>query len=143
MKLQSKFLSLLHNRIWHNYMVERCIHIYIYFINYIENYMFRRLIMAIFRLYMNHLVSSYTNIYTYIYIYTQTYIYIYIYTHTYIYIYIYIYIYTGYLYGEGGKVGTRSRICQNGWDVWDAWRVHVVLTDTRSRAHFTPPPFLI
>jgi len=25
--------------------------------------MFRRLIMAIFRLYMNHLVSSYTNIY--------------------------------------------------------------------------------
>ena len=30
-----------------------------------------------------------------------------------------------YLFGEGvwgggGKVGTRSRICQNGWDVWDA-----------------------
>jgi len=33
----------------------------------------------------------------------------------------------GYLYGEGGgEVGTRSRICQNGWDVWDAWRVHAV-----------------
>jgi len=30
--------------------------------------MFRHLIMAIFRLYMNHLVSSYTNIYIYIYI---------------------------------------------------------------------------
>jgi len=66
--------------------------------------MFRRLIMTIFRLYMNHLVSSYTNIY--------------------------IYISMGYLYGEGGvggKVGTRSRICQNGWDVWDAWRVHAVI----------------
>ena len=23
-----------------------------------------------------------------------------------------------------GKVGTRSGICQNGWDVWDTWRVH-------------------
>ena len=35
--------------------------IYIYIIYYIENdYMFRRLIMAIFRLYMKHLVSSYT-----------------------------------------------------------------------------------
>ena len=38
----------------------------------------------------------------------------------------------GYLYGEGGfggggKVGTRSRICLNGWDVWDAWRVHAVI----------------
>jgi len=46
-------------------MVERCIYIYIYIYNiiyYIENkYMFRRLIMAIFRLYMNHLVNSYTN----------------------------------------------------------------------------------
>jgi len=52
---------------------------------------------------MKHLESSYTNIY--------------------------IYIYMGYLYGEGGgagKVVTRSRICQNSWDVWDAWRVHVV-----------------
>jgi len=63
--------------------------------------MFRRLIMAVFRLYMNHLVRSYTN----------------------------IYISMGYLYGEGrgGKVGTISRICQNGWDVWDAWRVHAVI----------------
>jgi len=46
----------------------RWIYIYIYiylFICYIENnYMFRRLIMAIFRLYINHLVSSYTNIIT-------------------------------------------------------------------------------
>ena len=45
--------------------------------------MFRRLIMAIFRLYMNHLVSSYTNIY------------------------IYIYIYMGYLFGEGGVGGIK------------------------------------
>ena len=29
--------------------------------------------------------------------------------------------------GEGGEVGKRSRICQNGWDVWDAWRVHAVI----------------
>ena len=29
--------------------------------------------------------------------------------------------------GEGGKVGTTSHICQNGWDVWDAWRVHTVI----------------
>jgi len=36
-------------------------YIYIYIIYYIENnYMFRRLIMAIFRLYMKHLISSYT-----------------------------------------------------------------------------------
>jgi len=42
-------------------MVERCIYIFYYCIE--NNYMFRRLIMAIFRLYMNHLVSSYTNIY--------------------------------------------------------------------------------
>ena len=35
--------------------------IYIYIIYYIENnYMFRRLIMAVIRLYMKHLVSSYT-----------------------------------------------------------------------------------
>jgi len=42
---------------------------------------------------------------------------------------LYKHIYMGYLYGEGGgvKVGTRSRICQNGWDVWDAWRVHAVI----------------
>jgi len=24
-------------------------------------------------------------------------------------------------------VCTRSRICQNGWDVWGEWRVHVVI----------------
>jgi len=67
----------------------------VYIIYYIgNNYMFRRLI---FRLYMNHLVSSYTI------------------------------IYMGYLYGEGGvNGGTRSRICQNDWDVWDAWRIHAV-----------------
>ena len=36
-------------------------YIYIYIIYYIENnYMFRHLIIAIFRLYMKHLVSSYT-----------------------------------------------------------------------------------
>jgi len=62
--------------------------------------------MAIFRLYKKHLESSYTNIY------------------------IYIYIYMGYLYGDGGgggdKVGTSSRICQNSWDMWDAWSVHAV-----------------
>ena len=64
--------------------------------------MFRHLIMAIFRLYMNHLVSSYTNIY--------------------------IYIYGLLIWWRGGcKVGTRSRICQNGWDMWDAWRVHAVI----------------
>jgi len=45
--------------IWYIY-----IYIYIYIIHYIDNnYMFRRLIMAIFMLYMNHLVSSYTIIY--------------------------------------------------------------------------------
>jgi len=37
---------------------------YILYYYYIENnYMFRRLIMAIFMLYMNHLISSYPNIY--------------------------------------------------------------------------------
>ena len=65
----------------------RDVYIYIYY--YIEyNHMFRRLIMAIFRLYMNHLISSYTNKHTH--------------THTHIYIYIYIYIYMGYLYEERG-----------------------------------------
>jgi len=49
--------------------------------------MFRHLIMAIFRLYMNHLISSYTN------------------THTHTHTYIYIYIYMGYLYGEGVGMG--------------------------------------
>jgi len=38
---------------------------YIYFVTLENNYMFRLLIMAIFRLYMNHLVGSYTNIYIY------------------------------------------------------------------------------
>jgi len=77
-------------------MVERYILYYYYITN---NYMFRLLIMAIFRLYMNHLISSCTN------------------------------IYMSYLYGEEGegKVGTRSRICQKGWDVWDTWRVHAVI----------------
>jgi len=51
--------------------------------------MFRRLIMAILRLYMNHLVSSYTNIY----------------------IYIYIYIHMGYLYGEGGGGACVDGVC--------------------------------
>ena len=55
---------------------------------YTENYVFRRLIMAVFRLYMIHLISSYTNIY------------IYIQTH----------IWSTYMGKEGGgKVGTRSR----------------------------------
>ena len=50
--------------------------------------MFRRLIMATFRLYMKYLLTSYTR-------------------HTWA-------LYMG--YGEG-KVGTRSRICQIGWAV--------------------------
>ena len=51
--------------------------------------MFRRMIMAIFRLYMKYLLSSYTK-------------------HTRV-------LYMGY---GGGKVGTRSRICRRGWAVW-------------------------
>ena len=51
--------------------------------------MFRRLIMAIFRLYMKYLLSSYTK-------------------HTWA-------VYMGY---GVGKVGTSSRICQKGWAVW-------------------------
>jgi len=51
--------------------------------------MFRRLIMTIFRLYVKYLLSSYTK-------YTWA-------------------VYMGY---GGGKVGTRSRICQKGWAVW-------------------------
>jgi len=39
------------------------VEIYIYYYYIENNYMFRRLIMAIFRLYMNHLISPYTNIY--------------------------------------------------------------------------------
>jgi len=53
------------------------------------NYMFRRLIMASFRLYTKYLLSSYTK-------------------HTWA-------VYVGY---GGGKVGTRSRICQKVWAVW-------------------------
>jgi len=49
----------------------------------------------------------------------------------YIYIYIYIYIWAIYMgegaRGVGSKVVTRSRICQNGSDVWNAWRVHAVI----------------
>jgi len=51
--------------------------------------MFRRLIMAIFILYMKYLLSSYTK-------------------HTWV-------VYMG---QGGGKVGTRSRICQKVWAVW-------------------------
>jgi len=81
--------------------------IYIYKIYYVENnYMFRHYIVAIFRLYMKHLESSYTNIYMYI--------------------YIYVLLIWG-RGGGGGIVGTRSHICQNGWDVWVAWRVHAVI----------------
>ena len=59
--------------------------------------MFRRLIMTIFGLYMKYLLSSYT----------KTYI--------------------GCLFEEGGgKVGTRSRICQKGWAVWITSGVHTV-----------------
>jgi len=51
--------------------------------------MFRRLIMAIFRLYMKYLLNSCTK-YTWV-----------------------VYM------GKGGvEVGTRSRICQKGWAVW-------------------------
>ena len=53
--------------------------------------MFRRLIMTIFRLYMKYLylLSSYTK-------YTWA-------------------VYMVCVGGEGGKVGTRSRICWKGW----------------------------
>jgi len=50
--------------------------------------MFRRLIMVIFRLCMKYLLSSYTK-------------------HT----------WAVYMGQGGGKVGTRSRICQKGWSV--------------------------
>ena len=53
--------------------------------------------MAIFRLYMKHLASSYTK-----------------------------HVYGLLIWEEGGKVGTRSRICPKGWMVWVAWRVHAV-----------------
>jgi len=52
--------------------------------------MFRRLIMAIFRFYMNHLTVV-----------IQT----------------YMYIWATYMGKGGGKLGTRFCIRQNGWDV--------------------------
>ena len=58
--------------------------------------MFRRLLMAIFRLYMKYLLSSYTK-------------------------------HSRVCMGKGGgKVGTRSRICQKVWAVWVARGVHAV-----------------
>jgi len=59
--------------------------------------MFRRLIMAIFRLYMKYLLSNYTK-------------------HTWA-------VYMGWV---GGIVGTRSRICQKVWEVWATRGVHAV-----------------
>ena len=50
---------------------------------------------------MKHLESSYTNGYLWA-------------------------IYMGKGVVGGSKVGTRSRICQNGWDVWGVWRAHAV-----------------
>jgi len=51
--------------------------------------MFRHLIMAIFRLYMKYLLSSYTK-----------------------------HIWAVYMGQGGGKVRMRSCICQKGWAVW-------------------------
>jgi len=51
--------------------------------------MFRRLTMAIFRLYMKYLLSSYTKR-----------------------------IWAVYVGQVGGEMGTRSRICHRGWEVW-------------------------
>jgi len=59
----------------------------IYYIRY--NYMFRRLTMAIFRLYMKYLVSSYRRI-----------------------------IWAVYRGETGGEVGTRSLMYHRGWEVW-------------------------
>jgi len=59
----------------------------IYYIRY--NYMFRRLTMVIFRLYMKYLLSSYT-----------------------------ILIWAVYSREVGGEVGTRSLICHRGLEVW-------------------------
>jgi len=53
------------------------------------NYVFRHLIMAVFRLYMKYLLSSYTK-----------------------------HAWAVYMGLGGGKVGTRSRFCQKGWAVW-------------------------
>jgi len=52
--------------------------------------MFRHLTVAIFRLYMKYLVSSYTGLILGC---TQW-------------------------YSTGGEVGTRSRMCHGGWEVW-------------------------
>jgi len=59
----------------------------IYYISY--NYMFRRLTMAILRLYMKYLVSSYTRL-----------------------------VWAVYSGEVGGEVGTRSRVYHRGWEVW-------------------------
>ena len=59
--------------------------------------MFWRLIMAIFRLYMKYLLSSYTK-------------------HT----------WAVYMGKGGGKVGRISHICQKAWLVWVTWVVHAV-----------------
>jgi len=61
----------------------------IYYIRY--SYMFRRLTMAIFRLYMKYLVSSYTR--------TRL-------------------VWAVYSGEVGGKLGMRSRTCHGGWEVW-------------------------
>ena len=66
---------------------------------YIENnYMFRRLVMDIFRLYMEHFSKQ---------LYKTC-------------------IWATYMGLGGAKVGTRCRICPKGWMVWVAWRVHAV-----------------
>jgi len=51
--------------------------------------MFRRLTMAIFRLYMKYLVSSYTG-----------------------------FIWAVYSGEVGGELGTKSRMCHRGWELW-------------------------
>jgi len=59
----------------------------IYYTRY--NYMFRRLTMPIFRLYIKYLVRSYTRL-----------------------------IWAVYSGEVGGEVGTRSRMCHGVWEVW-------------------------
>ena len=41
---------------------------------------------------------------------------------------LYNHIYGLLIWGKWGLMGARdlSRICQNDWDVWDAWRIHAV-----------------
>jgi len=53
------------------------------------NYMFRHLTMAIFRLYMKYFVRTFTGL-----------------------------IWAVYSGEVGGEVGTRSRVCDRGWEVW-------------------------